>query len=82
MNYIETILGAKIKGSPVWSAISRLQIDEIEKIQRGFQEYDFDFKISNWTTRITCFTCSTFVLLTASFIRIFYEIETWKKKML
>ena len=27
------------------SSISRLQIDEIEKIQRGFEEYDFDVKI-------------------------------------
>ena len=37
-----------------WALISniyRLKIDEIEKIQRGFQETDFDFKISNWATR-------------------------------
>ena len=47
----------KIKGmANTWRAISRLQIDEIEKIQRGFQEYDFDFKISNRATRITCST--------------------------
>ena len=64
-----------------WSAISRLRIDEIEKIQRGFQEYDFDFKISNWATRITCFTCSTFLLLTESLYRIFYKIEKLKKKL-
>ena len=40
-----------------WSTISRLQIDEIEKIRRGFEEYDFDFKILNWATRITCSFC-------------------------
>ena len=34
-----------IKGmANTWSAISQLQIDEIEKIQRVFQEYDFDLK--------------------------------------
>ena len=64
-----------------WSAISRLQIDEIEKIQRDFEEYDFDFKISNWATHITCFTCSMFLLLTASFLRIVYEIENLKKNV-
>ena len=38
----------KIKGmANTWNAISRLQIDEIEKIQQGFQEYDFELKISN-----------------------------------
>ena len=61
-----------------WSAISRLQMDEIEKIQRRFQEYDFDFKISNWATHITC---STFLLLTASFLSIFYEIGNLKKNL-
>ena len=70
----------KIKGmANTWSAISRLQMDDIERIQRGFKKYDFDFKISNWATRITCFTCSTFLLLTASFLCIFYEIENLKK---
>ena len=63
-----------------WSAITRLQIDEIEKLQRGFEEYDFDLDIPNWTTRITCFICSTFLLLTASFLRrIFYEIGNLKE---
>ena len=64
----------KIKGiANTWSAISRLQIDETQKIQRDFEEYDFGFKILNWATLITCFTCLTFLLLTASFLRIFYE---------
>ena len=73
----------KIKGmANTWSAISQLQIDEIEKIQRGFQEYDFDFKTLHWATRITCFTCSTFVLLTALFLRIFYEIWNLNKNVL
>ena len=72
----------KIKGmANIWSAISRLQIDEIEKIQQGFEEYDFDFKIFNSATRITCFTCSTFLLLTASFLRIFDEIEKLEKNV-
>ena len=34
------------------SAISRREIDEIEGIQQGFQEYDFDLKISNCATRM------------------------------
>ena len=72
----------KIKGmANTWSAISRLQIDVIERIQRSFQEYDFNFKISNWATRITCFTCSAFLLLTVSFLRIFYEIGNLKKNI-
>ena len=53
---------------------------KLKKILRGFQEYDFDFKISNWATRITSFTCSTFLLLTESLFRIFYKIEKLKKK--
>ena len=52
------------------SAISRREIDEIEVIQQGFQEYDFDLKISNWATRMKSFTCTTFLLLTASLLRI------------
>ena len=63
------------------SAIFRFQIDEIEKIHRGFEKYHFDFKISNWATRITYFTCSTFLLLTVSFLRDFYEIENLEKKV-
>ena len=71
----------KIRGmANTSSAISGLQIDVIEKIQRGFEEYDFDLKILNWATRITRFTCPMFLSLTASFLRIFYEIENLKKK--
>ena len=61
------------------SAISRLRIEEIKKIQRRFEEYDFDFDILNWVIRITCFTCSGFFLLTASFLRIFYAMKNLKK---
>ena len=63
-----------------WSVISRIQIDEIKKIERGFKEYNFDFIILNWTTRITCFTCSTFLLSTPSFLCIFYEIKNLRKQ--
>ena len=72
---------SKLKGWLIRSVISRLQIDEIEKIQQCFQAYDFDFQISNWATRITCFTFSTFLLLTVPFLRIFYEIENLKKNV-
>ena len=51
----------------IWSLISLLQTGQIEKIQRGFEEYDFDFKIWNWATRVTSSTCSTFLLLNALF---------------
>ena len=61
------------------SAISGRIIDEIEEILQGFQEYDFDLKISNWATRIKSFTCTTFLLLTASLLRISCEIEKLKK---
>ena len=38
----------KINGmANTWSVMPRMQINEIEKIQRDFQECDFDFKISN-----------------------------------
>ena len=66
---------SKLKECNTWSAISRLQIDEIEKIQRGFEEYDFDFKISTSGIWITCFICSTILLLNTSFLHIIYEIE-------
>ena len=72
---------SKLKWWP-WRAISRLRIDEIGKIQRGFQEYDFEFKIFNWATGITRFTCSMFLLLTVSFQCIFYEIGKLKKNVL
>ena len=62
-----------------WSAISWLQIDEIKKIQRGFQEYDFDFKISNSVTWITCFLCSTFLLLTALPLQFLRDHQLEKK---
>ena len=72
----------KIKGVAItWSAISRLQIDEIEKIQQRFKEYDFEFKILNWATQISCFTCFPYFLLTALFLHILYEIENLKKNI-
>ena len=64
------------------SAISRREIDENEVIQQGFQEYDFESKISNWANRIKSFTCTTFLLLTASLLRISCEIENLKKYVL
>ena len=67
---------SKLKG---WLILEVRYLDcksmKLKKIQLGFQEYDFNFKISNRFTRITCFTFFTFLLLTTSFLRIFYFLK-------
>ena len=70
-----------------WSVLSvifnykQMRRTEKARCSTGFPRVWFWLKNLKLSTQITCFTCSTFLLLIVSFLRIFYEIGNLKKNI-